>query len=136
MVGAIGCGGGASDTPPMGAVTGVVTLDGNPVAGATVEFTPDNTRNTKGPKSSAVTNADGKYTLVGPGGTSGAVVGFHKVTITCPPSAGQSSSLDGAGSSAPTTPCTVPAKYGSLDSTDVNLEVSPGKNDRPIALKS
>ena len=136
LVGAIGCGSSVSDTPPMGVVTGVVTFDGSPVVGATVEFTPDNARNTKGPKSSGVTNAEGKYSLVGPGGTQGAVVGFHKVTVTCPPPAGMSSSLDGAGSSAPTTPCTVPPKYGSLDSTDLNLEVSAGKNDRPIALKS
>lgn len=136
MIGAIGCGSGVSDTPLMGEVTGVVTFDGNPVVGATVEFTPDNTRDTKGPKSSGVTNAEGKYSLVGPGGTKGAVVGVHKVTIMCPPPAGMSSSLDGAGSSAPTTPCTVPVKYGSLQSTDVNLEVFVGKNDHPIALKS
>ena len=131
----VGCGGRAADAPVMGRVSGVVTLDGNPVAGATVEFAPDNERKTKGPKSSGVTDAQGKYTLSGPGGQTGAVVGFHKVTVTCPPSAEQSSSISGA-SSAPTTPCTVPVKFADSKTSGESKEVKTGTNDLPITLKS
>lgn len=129
-----GCGGGVSDKPTMGKVSGVVTLEGKPVAGATIEFNPDNSRATTGPRSSAVTDADGKFTLMGPGAEEGAVVGFHKVTITCPPKPGEnSSSIDT--SKAPTTPCSVPEKFGKIDTTDVSKEVMAGKNEFAIDLK-
>jgi len=130
-----GCGGGVADKPTTGKVSGVVTLEGKPVAGATIEFNPDNARSTTGPKSSAVTDADGKYTLMAPGGEEGAVIGFHKVTVTCPPAPGESSSNSGTPASVPTTPCSVPEKFAALATTDVSKEVMPGKNEFAIDLK-
>lgn len=131
-----GCGGGVSDKPTMGKVSGVVTLEGKPVAGATIEFNPDNSRSTTGPRSSAVTDANGKYTMMGPGGEEGAVIGFHKVTVSCPPIPGENSSSDsGTPATTPTTPCSVPEKFGKLETTDVTKEVMAGKNDIAIDLK-
>lgn len=72
-----GCGG-SSDGPPYATVSGVVTLDGNPVEGATVIFTP------KGPgtMSMGLTNADGAFSLMTSTGKRGAAVGDHAVTVT------------------------------------------------------
>lgn len=73
-----GCGG--SSVAP---VSGTVTLDGKPLANATVVFQPDGGGKEPGPASSGVTDANGRYTLrVVTGSTDGAVVGKHKVSIT------------------------------------------------------
>src|ERR1700743_2187426 len=69
-----GCGGG----PPMGQVTGVVTLDGQPVVGAQVTFNPRQ----GGWESSGITDQSGRYVLNYVHGKSGAVVGTHQVCIT------------------------------------------------------
>ena len=52
------CGGG-SDTPPLGTVTGVVTLDDKPLSDAEVTFQPE-----KGRPSLGKTDSEGNYTLV------------------------------------------------------------------------
>jgi hypothetical protein len=74
-----GCGGDGLGTVP---VTGTVTLDGQPVEGATVTFTPAS--ETAGTDRSAVglTDASGKYSLNATGGGEGAVPGTYSVTIT------------------------------------------------------
>ncbi len=76
---------GCSDGPKTAHVSGRVTLDGNPLANAEVMFSPiapkDNPN--PGPTSGAVTDAEGRYTLILADGkeTKGAVVGKHKVMI-------------------------------------------------------
>ena len=70
-----GCGG--SDLPELGTVFGRVTLDGQPVAEAIVNFAPVN----PGRPSTAETDADGNYDLVYLPDVEGAVVGEHAVTI-------------------------------------------------------
>lgn len=72
-----GCGGGV-DGPPMASASGVVTLDGNPVEGATVSFTPKG----KGTVSLAMTGADGRFKMMTAAGKDGAAVGEHGVTVT------------------------------------------------------
>src|SRR5688572_29811168 len=72
-----GCGSGGSDAPELGAVSGTVTLNGQPLAGATVTFQPE-----QGRASSGVTDASGRYQLQYTADTSGAKVGKHAVTIT------------------------------------------------------
>jgi len=72
----VGCSGGV----PTGAVTGTVTLDGEPLENAMVTFTPvGGGRSTVG-----TTDASGKYTLSFRG-ESGALLGEHKVSITSIP---------------------------------------------------
>ena len=62
---------------PLGRVSGKVSLDGNPVSGATVEFTPD-----EGSTSYGITNSKGGYTLRYLPDRPGAVPGRHTVRIT------------------------------------------------------
>ena len=69
-----GCNGGGSN---LGSVTGVVQLDGQPLANASVSFHPATGRG-----SFATTGEDGRYVLDYHKGKKGAVLGAHKVTIT------------------------------------------------------
>jgi hypothetical protein len=72
----VGCG--RSDLPPLGRVSGTVTLDGMPLPAALVVFTPD------GPGRSAIANTDtaGRYELAFLRDIAGANVGSHTVRIT------------------------------------------------------
>ena len=74
-----GCGGGSpGDAPDLGQVKGVVTLDGKPVAGATINFTPEG----GGASSTAVTDEQGNYELRYIRDEMGAKVGKHRVMIS------------------------------------------------------
>ena len=70
----------------MAPVSGVVTLDGEPVPGARVIFSPQRTGQdalSAGPASDGQTNEDGRYTLASSMDSKpGAVVGPHTVTIS------------------------------------------------------
>ena len=71
-----GCGGGVA-IPALGTVEGTITLDGSPLAGAVVEFVPDD----GGRSSSAVTDKAGHYSLRYNAEAAGAVVGKHNVLV-------------------------------------------------------
>jgi hypothetical protein len=71
-----GCGSG-QNLPEMGEVTGTITYDGNPLAGASVGFEPQG----GGGPSSCTTDASGKYELMYTRDVKGAVVGKHVVRI-------------------------------------------------------
>lgn len=82
---ALACGSGlagcsSGDRPPLGSVSGAVTLDGQPLAGAEVCFAPP-----KGRPSLGRTDASGRYALSYVGTTKGAMVGSHRVYIAWPP---------------------------------------------------
>jgi hypothetical protein len=65
-------------------VSGRVTLDGKPLAGATVLFQPvaaEGSMSAPAPGSSGKTDADGRYTLMASTGEHGAWVGKHRVMI-------------------------------------------------------
>src|SRR5437667_12114172 len=68
---------GCGNSPPLGTVSGRVTLDGQPLAETTVEFQP-----ASGSPSYGVTDADGRYTLAWNADQQGALVGRHTVRIT------------------------------------------------------
>lgn len=70
--------GGVSDAPDLATVSGVVTLDGKPVADATVIFTPEDN---KAAAASGKTDAAGAYKLAYVGGKEGAPVGMNRVKI-------------------------------------------------------
>ncbi|MGA2058875.1 MAG: carboxypeptidase-like regulatory domain-containing protein [Thermoguttaceae bacterium] len=63
--------------PELGEVQGTVTLDGRPLARATVIFEPK----AGGHASKAVTDASGRYRLVYLRDTRGALVGSHVVKV-------------------------------------------------------
>ena len=74
-----GCG--SDKTAP---VSGRITLNGNPLANASVTFAPIGSKDKQepGPSSAAITDSDGRYSLrlIGQEGR-GAMIGKHKVRI-------------------------------------------------------
>ncbi len=71
----IGCG---ESNPPTENVTGVVTLDGKPVEGATITFTADDP---EGEPATGKSGVDGKYTLTTFTSGDGAMAGSYKITV-------------------------------------------------------
>ena len=127
----VGCGG--AEGPTLVPVSGKVLLDGEPVAGALVQFIPSS-----GPLSGGQTNDQGEFTLTGPGNRPGAIVGSYIVTVGCPFDPSQGSSADGS-TQAPAAPsnCNVPFKYSDMSTTDVSADVpSEGKSGLVIELTS
>jgi hypothetical protein len=118
------CGGcGSSDHPDLGRVRGTVTLDGEPLADATVAFYPD-----EGRASVGTTDSDGEYELTYVGDTRGAVLGPHKVRITM---LKEDASAEDTVRQA-TEP--IPARYNAQ--TTLSAEVKEGKNTFDFDLKS
>ena len=78
---AIGCGG---ESYPLAPVSGVVLLDGRPLADARVSFEPRRSGEgiNAGPGSYGKTDAEGRYVLETLDGDRGAVVATHDVTIS------------------------------------------------------
>jgi hypothetical protein len=70
-----GCGGGGG--PPLGTVSGFVSLDGEPLKEATVTFAPASGRPSQG-----MTDGEGRFTLDYTPGRPGAVIGEHRVRIS------------------------------------------------------
>ena len=126
-----GCGG--SGVAP---VSGTVTLNGKPLAHATVVFQPDGDGKNPGPGSSGTTDENGRYSLrVMTTNAAGALVGRHKVSITA-----YAGDAEGE-SSAPTTTTTlirkalIPPEYNAQ--TTLTFEVpSGGSTSADFNLKS
>ena len=68
----------------MAPVSGVVTLDGDPIEGANVRFKPHRQGDSivAGPSSFGVTDSEGRYSLATHAGETGAVVTNHTVSIS------------------------------------------------------
>ena len=140
-----GCGGGG-DGPEFGVVNGKVTLNGATVTSGTVEFIPDNSKDTMGPKSAGQINQNGEFTLTAPGGKQGAMVGHHKVAVSCPPELsgmGSSSGSESGAAKAPTQKpagaeaqggCPIPARYADSSTSGITQEVKAGSNDITLEL--
>jgi hypothetical protein len=108
-----GCGSGDG----LARVKGKVTLDGQPLEGATVKFQPTAEG---GSPSSGITDADGRYELMYTFMTWGAMPGEHVVSIR---TAG--TYFDDQGNEIER-PERVPAKYN--DQTELKRTVEPGRN--------
>lgn len=77
LLASAGCGG-----RDVGQVEGTITLDGKPLAEASVTFTPLNATGGESLASSGVTDNNGKYSLsLVIDEDSGAVIGKHKIVI-------------------------------------------------------
>ncbi|MCA8988065.1 MAG: carboxypeptidase regulatory-like domain-containing protein [Planctomycetaceae bacterium] len=80
LLASLGCGGGASDVPELTPATGTVTLDGAPLADASITFELQDAG--EGKKSSwGKTDASGKYEMQF-GAHKGVRPGKHKVSIS------------------------------------------------------
>jgi predicted small lipoprotein YifL len=127
-----GCG---SRGPQMFPVSGTVTLDGKPVAGASVMFSPE----TNGTPAAGTTDEQGYFTLrtVNRDGVS---PGKHKVTVTLVKTTGFTADKDGL--SGPIAPggvkeeWIVPKRYSNPDESGLTAEVVKGMAPVKLELKS
>ena len=110
-----GCSGGTR--PELGQVRGKLTLDGQPVPGASVVFAPDN----GGRKSMGRSNEQGEYEVTYIRSEKGAKVGPHTVHV---------STINRAGGR----PELLPAKYNVK--SELKVEVKPGDNEFNFPMKS
>lgn len=111
----LGCGG-KTDQPPLGTVTGTVFLDGKPLEGAIVYYSPQ----AGGRMSEALSDAKGNYELIYIGNTRGAKTGTHAVRVTT--AYEDKKEL-------------VPSRYNG-EKTELTVEVKPGHNTLDIQLES
>ena len=118
----VGCGSN-SEYPPLGSVTGVVTLDGQPLADADVTFQPDG----EGRAAIGTTDSQGRYELVYLNDVKGATLGSNLVLITT----FRDGSDDG---STPEVPEKLPARYHSAST--VKVDVAKGGNTFDFDLES
>jgi hypothetical protein len=114
-----GCGG--PEHPDVGRVSGVVTLDGQPLAEATVMFQPENGR-----ASIATTDSAGKYSLLYLDGVPGAILGAHTVIIR--------TEIPGEDGQPPIAKEKLPKRYH--DNTELTADVKPGSNTFDFPLTS
>jgi hypothetical protein len=119
---AAGCGG-SGGGPPLGTVSGVVTLDGQPLADATVTFTP-----AAGRPSQGFTGSDGRYTLAYTVEQPGAMVGDHVVRIST------EGYVERPGGAVEQMKERVPATYNAQST--LTATVKAGTNDLPFELQS
>ena len=115
VLGVMGCGGNA---PPTGHVSGVIKLNGQPLEGATIEFTP-----AAGRSSVAMTDSEGKYVLKYTNTVDGALIGEHTVRIST--GVAGSASNEGGGASAGMAE-RIPPAYNSQ--SEVKADVKSGSN--------
>ncbi len=114
-----GCSSSAPDMPKLGKVRGTVTLDGNPLANASVAFASAN-----GQVAMGTTDSAGRYELTFKDADKGAELGPNKVSITtildAPP--------------APNYKDPIPEKYNT--NSQLSVDVQPGDNTHDFSLES
>ena len=141
LAGLVGCGSGPEvDTVP---VTGKVTLDGEPVEGATVDFVPDIP---KGRSAVGRTDRHGAYTLMTVEPGDGALPGSYRIRVrktsdsTAPIThANQEEASGRASNMSRRSEVTheLPAKYANKDESGLKAEVTAdGGNNFPLKLTS
>ena len=118
-----GCNPGSSD---VGLVEGVVTLDGQPVDRATINFYPASGRPSYG-----FTDQKGHYTLAYTRKQKGALIGEHRVTISTELEADY---MDGASGQARKE--SMPPKYFNKRKTELTASVEGGRNEIDFELRS
>jgi hypothetical protein len=125
-----GCGPSRPETVP---VSGRVTLDGRPVEGATVMFSPE----AEGRPATGTTDAEGNFTLKTFEPGDGALLGKHRVTVTKVESSGVQADRDGlSGEIEPggiQRTWIVPQHYSRAESSGLTVEVQPGM--QPVELQ-
>jgi hypothetical protein len=126
---------GCRETQKFAPVSGVVTLNGKPLANATVAFSPIAQPGSidAGDGSVGKTNAQGEYTLTTSRGVAGAMVGKHRVRISAlAPQVGESDARPPR-SGWPLMD-KIPARYNG--ETTLTFDVVPGANKADFSLTS
>lgn len=126
----VGCESGPK-LPPTVPAEGIVTLDGTPVADATVVFIAD-----KGNyNATGVTNKDGKFAMKAFDSKSGAVVGSYKVELN--KTVVETKGAGGGGESEVNLKFGLPKKYGTFTTSKLTIDLPEGgKKDITFDLKS
>lgn len=113
-----GCSAKPTGMPDVAPVIGTITLNGEPLAGASVVFESEGGHSALG-----TTDSTGRYQLVAPGNQKGAVVGLNKVKIT--------TQLDAP--PAPNWKDPIPSRYNSA--SELSAQVNPGQNSFNFELQ-
>jgi len=128
-----GCGSGGPELVPL---TGTVTLDGEPVEGASVTFMPQFT----GQPATGTTDVTGKFSLRTHPHGEGVMPGKHKVTVQkmeisglLPDDQGLSGGIAPGGIQET---WHTPKRYASPETSDLVVEVEPGMEPVEVKLKS
>lgn len=120
----VGCG--ANSGPPVGAVTGTITLNGQPVPHANITFVPEG----KGSPSYGGTDEHGVYRLMFNQKRAGAELGKHNVLVQ-----NREPETDDSGNRILSgLPVAIPAKYQQPGS--LTAEVRPGSNEVNFTLEA
>lgn len=119
---AIGCS--HYDGPPLDEVTGTVTKDGKPLAGATLEFYPT----VGGAPSYGKSNQAGEFKLRYSTGEFGAVAGTHRVSVIGGNTSGEAAAknVDADGNEFMANPDAAP-KRGQKPRQGIEVEVNAGE---------
>lgn len=135
----LGCGGAESDRwtearPNVHRASGIVTLDGAPLAGATVTFR----RGEDSPAAAGRTDAEGRFQLSTFGDADGAVAGPHQATVTKYSDVEKPAGYDPETSPPlPEPKLLTPPKYQSFETSGLSATVSPdGPNEFEFTLTS
>ena len=134
----VGCGG-ATDHPPTVPVSGFVTLDGQPVSGATIAFVGD------GQTGLAISGPDGRFQLTTFAEGDGAVEGEYKVTVVkmvgSDVASGGDDSMEAAEAEsktkqvAATAQSALPSRYSDPETSGLQFSVKKGEaNDFTLPL--
>ena len=118
-----GCSGAAAT------VSGTVTLDGQPLTTGNVSFHPDGAG--AAPAYGQI-DSSGRYSL-STGTEAGLAPGNYVAVVVATKDPPQP--YDKTGAEIPPIPIT-PGKYGNAATSDLKVQVKPGKNDVPLALDS
>lgn len=158
LLACLGCNG-ASDSVKFANATGTVTFQGNPLSGANVMAYPE-----KGPVATAITDAQGRFTLSSGPDQPGVAQGPVKVAVTknkssasAPPAAASEAAAgeEFVNPMQSTSPMQsmyegksreeiremgkieseIPTKYADPETSGLSFEIKDGDNDLPIALE-
>ena len=123
-----------AEPPPIVAVSGIVTLDGKPLPKAEVRFYPEQPGLPGDYIAIAVTDENGKYTLM-TNNQNGACACTNKVTVSegpPPDDARSQSKFDAYKATLKNRP--IPEKFGTLASSPLTITVKADQSDYPITI--
>jgi len=122
-----GCGD-KPDLPPTARVSGLVMIDGQPLARGIVQFVPDTAQGTEGPSGVGYVDEEGRYEI-STAGVRGAIVGHHKISVKAEADYDETQISMG--------PSLIPRRYNNPDASGLTAEVKEGeKNEIPLELHS
>lgn len=127
----VGCGTGSQ----LAEVEGVVTFKGKPIDRLEVQFLPDPEKKTKGPRSTGVTNAEGRFQLLCDDGQKGAVIGHHRVLIRDLKMFGDKIGRLSEAEAAKLPPSRIAMLYSDSLKSPIKMEIKQGQKSVELAVE-